>query len=580
MEYEKGDIKYFFKMFKFVKPYAFPFFLGKFFHASQGFAAPFIMSVVTSSFMYAIVNESVDHIYRSIFIFAMMLVGFLIPFAITVYAGFIAEVKIVRDLKKELFRRFINNSLEDATAGHSSEGISSINMDADTAAQVYAWPLSAFLMNVLNIVLSSAVVFVIDWRIGLSAVLIGLGGFFVQHRYTEPLADINRKRLDKWASIVKSTSNIFQGALTIRTFKAEERAIKNFNSENDVMRRLTIKEAFIDTWQNMFSSAQEWITLVAVFALGGWLVATGRLEFHLLLMAPLMCVTISSSFGMIGRNYANLQAAIAGAKRVFRVLDKDCVQRTGTEKKTKGYHISIKDLDFTYADAGSPALNKVNIEIPENKMIAFVGESGSGKSTLLRTVIGLYERDDLGMSLGEVYFNETSTRGWRSNFAYVDQSCKLFDMTIGKNISLGVGGKASEEEIKEAAVQAAAHEFIEELPDKYDTSCGEKGSSLSGGQKQRIAIARALVKKAPVLVFDEATSALDAESERYIMETINSLRENHTILITTHNLENITNADVIVVMDKGNIAEMGNHEELLKLDGLYSKLIKTSNERN
>ena len=164
-------------------------------------------------------------------------------------------------------------------------------------------------------------------------------------------------------------------------------------------------------------------------------------------------------------------------------------------------------------------------------------------------------------------------RGWRRNFAYVDQSCKLFDMSIRENIALGSGAASAEDsEILAAAKRAAAHDFIESLEGGYDAPCGEKGGTLSGGQKQRIAIARALVKKAPILVFDEATSALDAESERYIMETIESLRSDHTILITTHNLENIANADKIVVMDKGSIKEIGTHQELMDAEGLYHRL--------
>ena len=177
------------------------------------------------------------------------------------------------------------------------------------------------------------------------------------------------------------------------------------------------------------------------------------------------------------------------------------------------------------------------------------------------------------MSLGDLEYNKTSLKNWRQNFAYVDQSCKLFDMSVKRNISMGAGGNAQEEDIIAAAKRAAAHDFIQELENGYDAPCGEKGSTLSGGQKQRIAIARALVRKAPVLVFDEATSALDKESEGHIMDTIQSLRGDHTILITTHNLENAATADKIVVMDKGRIAEIGTHDQLIEKNGVYCRLL-------
>jgi ABC-type multidrug transport system fused ATPase/permease subunit len=225
----------------------------------------------------------------------------------------------------------------------------------------------------------------------------------------------------------------------------------------------------------------------------------------------------------------------------------------------------------------------------------------------------MYEKEGIDVRLGDLSFHESPLKAWRRNFAYVDQSCKLFDMSVKQNIAMGNcgdsgergdscncgdsgvcgdcgnsgdssdsgdcgnsgdRGNASDADIVSAAKRALAHDFIEELEHGYDSPCGERGGSLSGGQKQRIAIARALCRKAPVLVFDEATSALDTESERNIMETIENLRTDHTILITTHKLSNISTADKIVVMDKGQIAEHGTHAELLEKGGLYVKLLE------
>jgi len=215
--------------------------------------------------------------------------------------------------------------------------------------------------------------------------------------------------------------------------------------------------------------------------------------------------------------------------------------------------LKIENLNFKFLDGENDTLQDINLSIGENQMVALIGESGSGKSTLLRAIMGMYQREDMGISVGGLGFGECSPEEWRKNFSYVGQSAKLFDMTIAENIAMGLGGNATQGEIEAAAKKAMAHDFIMELEDGYNTSCGEKGGSLSGGQKQRIAIARALVKKAPILLFDEATSALDAETEASIMETIDSLRSTHTILYTTHNMENIKGADHVVRMENGHI---------------------------
>jgi len=573
-----NDNKYFFRMFRYVKPYAFAYFFGKFMHGSQGFALPFIISVFSTSVMYAITGRNLDGVLSSALLLFGMIIGFLIPFIIGIYFNNVAEQKAVRDLKKELFRTFVRTGLE--ADKHSGEGIAAINTDADTASQVYAWPLSAFLIAVINIVFSSIVVFVVEWRIGIAALCIGIIGFALQKRFTKPLADVNRRWLAVNADTVKTVSNIFSGAITIRAFNMQAKAEQSFEPENDELRQLGTKEGLISAWQGFFSLKINWLTLIAVFGVGGYLVATSRMEFHMLMMLPLMCSTLTIGFDNIGRAYANLQGPIAGAKRVFAILDATDDNQLVTEsnqlneKTATGYGLNIKNLNFTYKSVPAPVLSDINLKIAENKMVALVGESGSGKSTLLRAIIGMYERDDLDITLGGINFGESSTKNWRKNFAYVDQSCKLFDMTIKENIAMGKGGKATTEEILDAARRAAAHDFIQQLENGYDTNCGEKGGTLSGGQKQRVAIARALVKKAPVLVFDEATSALDAQSERYIMETINSLRHDHTILITTHNLENVIAADQIVLMDSGRIAEIGTHEELMKNGGIYYLMYK------
>ena len=573
---EKSSLRYIFRMLRFMKPHTIPYSIGLFLTCTQSFLINFILSVMNSNIMAAIVSHDVSLIYRSVIVLLVMFLGYFLVVMPGLYLFYINGAKGVRNLKRDLFREFIRNSLDGSTLSHSGEGIAAINTDANTASEIFGFPLRVLLVQLINIAFSAIVVFVVDWRLGAATICVALLAFFIQRRFTGPVARISTSRLDAYAGSVKTISNIFSGAIAIRTFNMQAKSSQAFDHDNETIRVLDYKRAFISMWQSLFTTVQGWLTIVVVFGLGGWLVATGRLELHKLMMIPVMSMTITSSCSLLGTAIANLQAPIAGAVRVFRILGDDKAEieynKTAESTHPDGYRLQINGLDFTYKGADKKTLQNITLEIGENQMVAFVGESGSGKSTLLRAIIGMYERDDLRINLGDKGFNAVDIRDWRKSFAYVDQSCKLFDMSVMENIALGKPGEALDDEIITASKRAAAHDFIISLEGGYSAPCGEKGDTLSGGQKQRIAIARALLRGAPILVFDEATSALDKDSERSIMETINSLRKDHTILITTHKLDNTIGADKIVVLSEGEIAEVGSHDDLIALGGFYSRL--------
>ena len=573
------DRQYFFRTLRYVRPYIIMYVFGMFFYSAQAFFGPFINGLFVGRVMEGILAMEFSAVLAAVRFIVITMLSYTVVMGIGIYMYVLTIAWATRDISLHLFRAFMKSSIENQK--HSGEGIAALNTDITTASDIFTDALNAFLNPLIAIVLASITVFIIDWRMGIGSLIVGTIVFVLQSRFAAPLAKLGKERLEANADSVKAMSNVFAGALTIRAFGRQRQSLISFDRETGKLRKIDFRQAFIGMWQDIFTTVQGWLSLMLVFAFGGWLVANGQMELPQLMIILPLASTVGGAMSNIGAAYAGLQPPIVAAKRIFDVIDAvpdlDKPKVRNSVKWDGNYTINLGKLYFAYKDADKDALKNIDLTIGENQMVAFVGESGSGKSTLLRLLIGMYERDGLDMEIGNLPFTSGNLDEWRNHFSYVDQSCKLFDMSIAENIAMGKQGNATEEEIIAAAKRAFADEFIIALPEGYATQCGEKGASLSGGQKQRIAIARALCHKAQVLVFDEATSALDPESEKYVMQTIESLRNDHTILITTHNLHNIRNADKIVVMDNGNIAETGTHDELVSKDGVYKRLLDEQN---
>lgn len=271
---------------------------------------------------------------------------------------------------------------------------------------------------------------------------------------------------------------------------------------------------------------------------------------------------------------ANIQKGIAGAESVFDVLDQTPEQDNGRYEvgRAKG-HIQIKNLSFNYPGTEEAVLKNINIDIKPGMMVALVGKSGSGKTTLANLIPRFYQHQQGEILLDDIDVTDYSLKNLRQHISLVTQNVTLFNDTIANNIAYGALKGTPLDDIKKAAEDANAKEFIEQLPNGWDTMVGENGVKLSGGQRQRIAIARALLKSAPILILDEATSALDSESEQKIQNALELAMVNRTTLVIAHRLSTIESADLIVVMDKGIIVETGSHNVLSKLEGDYAKFL-------
>lgn len=275
----------------------------------------------------------------------------------------------------------------------------------------------------------------------------------------------------------------------------------------------------------------------------------------------------------ISHTSSTLQRGIVATERIFRMRDADIEikDKPGAFEKLdfKG-EISISNITFAYAD--KDVIKNISLKIPEGRKIALVGASGSGKSTLVDLICRYYDVNSGSIKIDGVDVRDIKLKSLRDLIGFVSQNTFLFNDTIASNIALG-NPNATEDKIIEAAKIANAHEFIIHTENGYQTNIGEGGMKLSGGQRQRIAIARAVLKNAPILVLDEATSSLDTESERLVQDAINNMMENRTSIVIAHRLSTVRNSNEIVVIQKGEIAEQGTHEALIEKGGIYKRLV-------
>lgn len=377
------------------------------------------------------------------------------------------------------------------------------------------------------------------------------------------------------ARIVNLMDEVFGGMRVIKAFNAKNYVNDLFNKETNQYKKISMSMSRKNELASPTSQFLGIIVVATLLVVGGNLVLSNEsdLEAEELLTYIIVFSQILNPAKSISQSISNIQRGLASAERIFKLIDeKPKIEDAPNPVLVEEFKdsISFNNVSFTYEK--EPVLQNINLEVKKGETVALVGSSGAGKSTLADLIPRFYDPTEGTISIDGTSTKDIQINSLRDLMGIVTQESILFNDTVASNIAFAMP-HAKEEDIIQAAKIANAHDFIMELEHGYQTNIGERGGKLSGGQRQRISIARAIMKNPPILILDEATSALDTESEKLVQEALSNLMKNRTSVVIAHRLSTIQHADKIVVMDKGRIVEQGTHEELLKLGGIYHKLI-------
>ena len=504
-------------------------------------------------------------------LFVMYIVQSLCKYYVT-YQGHMMGAKMERDMRRELFDHYQELSFSYYSRNNSGQMMSKLVSDLfDISEFAHHGPENLFI-SLVKIVGAFIFLVFINKKLALPLILLVIVMFVFSFRQNakmqETFMEIRRKNGDVNASLQDTLS----GIRVVQSFANEDIERAKFKKSNEAF--LVSKRDNYHCMGSFMSSNLffQGMMYLVTLVYGGYLIAQGEMQTADLAMYALYIGIFISPIQILVELVEMMQKGLSGFRRFLDVMETESEIRdayNAAELTDVKGHVRYDHVSFHYSDDETPVLSDISIDIPAGKSIALVGPSGSGKTTICSLLPRFYDVTGGSITVDGKDIRGLTLKSLRSQIGMVQQDVYLFDGTIKDNIAYGKPG-ASDEEIIKAAKCASIHDFIMELPDKYDTYVGERGTRLSGGQKQRISIARVFLKNPPILILDEATSALDNESERWIQKSLEELSKNRTTITIAHRLSTIRDADEIIVITEEGIAERGTHAELLEKNGLYA----------
>lgn len=484
--------------------------------------------------------------------------------------------KVLYDIRNELFTHLQKLSLRYYSNTKTGEVISRVIHDVEQTKTFVITGLMNLWLDLATIFIALGFMFSMDFWLTIVAILMfPFYGFSIKYFFGK-LRQLTRQRSQALAEVQGHLHERVQGMPVIRSFALEDYEQENFDKRNSNFLEKAIDHT---KWNAKTAAVINTITDVSpllVLGFAGYLAVMGDLSLGTMVAFVSYMERLYNPLRRLVNSSTTLTQSFASMDRVFEFMDEGYdIEDSPNAKELKKAHgdIELRDVVFTYNEGAEPVLKGISLKVEKGETIAFVGMSGGGKSTLISLIPRFYDVTAGAILLDGCDIRDYKIRSVRNNIGMVLQDNILFSDSVKTNILMG-NPEATDEEVIAAAKAANAHEFIMELPEGYDTKVGERGVKLSGGQKQRVAIARVFLKNPPILILDEATSALDLESEHLIQEALEKLAKDRTTFIVAHRLATITHADRIVLIEHGEIKEVGTHEELMQRQGGYYKLFQ------
>ena len=557
-----------------------------------GYSRPYFWRIVIAVFgslgvggMDGALAYLVEPVMRKIFsgqnreIFILLPFGIIVLYAIRGLCRYTNDFFIrsagqlaVQDVRNDLYEKNMKLGLGYFTRNETGILMSRVVSDVTIMQEGVASVITGLFRDGISAISLLGVIFYRDWRLALISFIVIPLTVLPATKIGKRIKGLARQGQEKMGDLASILQETYSGIKVIKAFGLESREVERFkrcNREFYFFIRKNIK------YEGLSTPIMEFIIsfgVAGVIYVGGSNVLQGTLSASEFFSFITAMVLVFTPIKRLLASYNNVQRSLGAAERVFEVMDEKPEILDGPDARDLGRAVGemeFRDVHFKYDD--DYVLQGVNLSASRGEVIALVGPSGGGKTTLVSLITRFYDPTQGAILMDGVDIRRRTMKSLLEQIALVDQETILFNDTIANNIRYGKSD-AADEEVEAAARAAFAHDFITELPEGYETNIGDRGVRLSGGQRQRLCIARAILKDAPILILDEATSALDTESEQMVQQALNNLMANRTTFVIAHRLSTITHADRIIVLEKGVVAEMGNHQALMDNDGLYSRL--------